>query len=435
MLWALTALALSYATLHFAASGVRFPLDHPNLGKFEEEASPLRRHLATGEAVRSGNPEQYGAVFFFIMQPLLESAASDTALANALYVIQLACLIASFLLTCAVLKPSAFRHSDRWPLVVAWLAAIWLNFSPLHTMLALKSVETWELLLISVALYAYLREWRWITAFALASAGLIKVLPFVFFYYLLITDRRTFAYACVALVALLLVGHLMYGPEMGLWYLPRVAAGAMGNSYGLNWHENFSVKAAFAKLFGELPAPTHDGARTSGYLIALTGWRRTAATVVGDASIVAGGAGLTWSWLRERGVHSRDKTLKEWSLLAVALLILSPNTIFEYTTLALGALSYAFVRIALAERRNTGSWALFVASLFLLGGVAPRPLLNRLTMIAALNEWTGNVHLTPSEAYQYYCFPLVGLVLLALTIVRATPANHDWAPASRDIRA
>jgi len=426
-LWTVTALALCYAALHFAVSGVRFPLDHPNLGKFEEHAAPLREHLATGEPVHSRHPEQYGPVFFFVMEPLLRGTANDVALANALYALQIVCLIGSFLLTCAALKPLAPPDGERWPMLVVWLAAIWLNFSPLHTILAVKSVETWELLLISVALYAHLRSWRWMTAVALASAGLIKVLPFVFLYYLLITDRRSFAYACLAAVMLLAAGQLLYGSEMGSGYLPRIVAGAAGDSYGLNWHENLSLKAALAKLFGHLPLPTHDAARTSGYFITLTGWRRTAAILLGDASVVVGGVWLTWSWLRHGSTRSRERTIGEWSMLAVVLLMLSPNTIFEYVTLALGAISYAFVRLALAGRRNMSTWFLFVASLFLLGGLVPRTLLSRLTLVAVINDWTGNVHLTPSEAYQYYCFPLAGLLLLALTIWRAT-ATHTTDP-------
>lgn len=422
----MTAIALSYSALHFAASGVRFPLDHPNLGKFEEEAFPLREHLDTGRPVHSRNPEQYGPVFFFIMQPLLERAPNDEALARVLYGIQLACIIGAFLLTWAVLRPRGRPVDARWLLVTAWLAAIWLNFSPLHTMIALKSVETWELLLVSFALYAHLKDWHWLTAVALVCAGLIKVLPFVFLYYLLVTSRRTLAYACVALVALLLAGHLLYGPEMGLQYLPRILAGASGDSYGLNWHENVSLKAAFAKLFGDLPQPTHDAALTSGYWVALAGWRRTAAIALGDASVLTGGALLTWSWMRRPAVRSRERTLQEWSMLAVALLILSPNTIFEYATLALGAISYAFVR--LAERRDTSGWLSLAASLLFLGGVVPRGVLNRLTLVDTLNTWTGHGHLTASEGYQYYCFPLVGLVLLAFAIGRQQSAVNARAP-------
>jgi hypothetical protein len=375
--------------------------------------------------VHTTNPAQYGPVFFFVMHPLLRANPDDQTLANWLYAIQLVLIAGSFLLTCAALKLSLpASDNDSWPLVVAWLAVLWLNFSPLYTILALKSVETWELLLMSVGLYAHLRGWRWTAAFAIASAALIKVLPAVFIYYWLITDRRTFAYACVMLAALLLASHLLYGPEMGLWYLPRIVAGAAGDSYGLNWHENISLKAELAKLFGYLPAPTRDGALTSGYFLVLTGWRKTAATLLGDAAVLAAVAGLTWTWLRRRGSRSREITVWEWSVLAVVVLIVSPNTIFEYVTIALGAVSYAFARIALSERRVTPVWLAFVASLLLIGGLVPRQWLNRVTMVHLLNQWTGHIHLTGSEAYQYYGFPLAGLLLLVCTMWRLEPATR-----------
>jgi hypothetical protein len=424
-----TALALLYSALHFLSSGVRQPFDHPNLAKFGEQATPLREHIATGAPVHSPNPEQYGPVFFFVMHPLLRGAPGEQALANWLYVIQLLCLAGSFLLTAAVLKPLVpTPDKDTWPLIVAWLAVVWLNFSPLYTILALKSVETWELLLVSLGLYAYLRQWRWTAAVAISAAGLVKVLPFAFLYYWLITDRRTLAYACVVLVALLFASHLLYGPEMGVFYLPHVIAGAVGNSYGLDWHENTSLKAAFVKLFGHLALPSHDAARTSGYFVVLTGWRRTAAVVLGDASVLIGVAWLTWTWLASRGSRSRERTLWEWSGLAVVILILSPNTIFEYATVALGAISYVLVRLVAEPRRPVADWLIYIVSLLLLGGLIPRQWLNRLTMIDVLNRWTGLTHLMPSEAYQYYCFPLAGLMLLLLTIWRLKPAFSERQP-------
>ena len=47
--------------------------------------------------------------------------------------------------------------------------------------------------------------------------------------------------------------------------------------------------------------------------------------------------------------------------------------------------------------------------------------------VEVLNLWTGLTHLAPSEAYQYYCFPLAGLMLLALTIWRLKPASRSAA--------
>ena len=416
-MWIVTALALLYSAAHFVRSGILQPFDHPNLGKFDEQAWPLRSHLATGAPVHTTNPAQYGPVFFFVMDPLLRANLGDDALAAWLYAIQIVCIVGSFLLTIATLKPWIEEtHADDWPLAVVWLAILWLNFSPFYTILAQKSVETWELLLISLALFAHVRGQRWIAAFAMASATLIKALPAAFLYYWLFTERRTFAYACAMLAALLAVSHLLYGPEMGLWYLPGVVAHAAGDSYGLTWHENVSLKAAVAKLFGTLPSPTRDAAQTSGYFVELAGWRRSAATLIGDALIVAGVAALTWTWQRRRD-RPRGVVLQEWSVLAIAVLILSPNTIFEYTTIALGAISYAFVKVAVIERDRPSGWLLFITSLLLVGGLLPRQWLNRVTMIDVVNRWAGHAHLTASEAYQYYCVPLIGLALLLVVLL------------------
>ena len=67
--WIATLVALVASLIHFAWSGVRQPLDHPNLAKFYEHATPLAEHLATGAPVHSVHPAQYGPVFMFVMHP------------------------------------------------------------------------------------------------------------------------------------------------------------------------------------------------------------------------------------------------------------------------------------------------------------------------------------------------------------------------------
>jgi glycosyl transferase family 87 len=423
----LTVLALAYSIIHFIHSGIRLPLDHPNLAKFEEQAAGLRAHLRSGEPVHNRNPEQYGPVFFFVMHPLLRADPDDETLARRLYAIQLAALVVAFAFTAATLRAFVPADPDRWPLLVAWLIVLWLNFSPLYTILAQKSVETWELALLSIALYAHLRRWIWVAAVAIAAAGLVKVLPLVFLYYFLMTDRRAFGAAVLALALLLAAGQALYGPEMGWRYLPRVAAGAAGNSYGLVWHENISLKAAVAKLLGRLPPPTFDAARTSGYFVELRGWRETATIAVGDASVLAAGLGLTWSWLRGARRRSSERILWEWSVLGVAILILAPNTTFEYLTLAIGSASYALVTVASGRRLPASTSAALAGALLLGGAVLPRQWLNRLLLIETWKPATPMAHLTASEAYQYVCGPLVGLVLLAWVLWRVRPD----APARR----
>jgi Glycosyltransferase family 87 len=424
--WIVTAIALLYSGAHFLQSGILFPLHQENIAKFEEETPALREHIRTGEPVHFGNPVQYGPVFFFVMHPLLVHATDTHQLSNALYAIQLPCIALALLLTLATLKPLA--RAEDWSLVAAWIVVVWLNFAPLYTILAVKSVETWELLLMSLALYGYMRGKLWLLAIAIASAALVKVLPLIFFYYLLLTNRRALMYACGALLAILLVSHLLYGPEMGIWYLPTVAKAASGHSFGLLWHENLSVKAAIAKMIGRLDAPDV-AAGIGGSTLRMTDDQLRTAIVLGNIAV---GAGFVWltSVLVRRTERTRDRILWEWSLVTVAMLILSPNTTFEYATLALGALSYAIVELLRAPddlTRRRRAWITLGAAMFFLGVLLPRRVLNQLTFALALSHWNGYYHLTASEAYQFYCFPLLGLFLLIAAIWQLQPRGRAAA--------
>lgn len=426
VVWALTIVALCYSAVHFVQSGVLFPLRQENLGKFEEEMPPLRAHLQTGEPVRVNNAVQYGPTFFFVVHPLLVWTRDSHQFSNALYAVQLACIAVGLLLTCATLKPLV-RAAD-WPLTAAWIVVVWMNFAPLYMTIATKSVETWELALLCVALYACMRDRTWLMAIALAAAALVKVLPAIFFFYLLITNRRAFVYACGALLVLLLVSHALYGPDMGLMYWPKVARSAAGESFGLRWHENLSLKAAIGKLLGHLEIPYEAG--RSGTSVLLSPGRLRATILIGDVAVLASLALLAWTWLRTP-VRTHETVLSEWSLLTVAMLILSPNTTFEYATLALGAICYALVQVVALgpARTQPRTWVCLGGAMFFLGVLLPRQVLNRLTFAESLSRWSGYTHLTPSEAYQYYCFPLLGLFLLAAAIWQLRPAGRTTAEA------
>jgi hypothetical protein len=160
VVWALTAAALLYSGVHFVQSGIRHPLQQSNLGKFDEEGTALREFIRTGDAVRFDNAVQYGPVFFFVVHPLLVWTHGERRLAGWLYTIQIVCLALAFAITCTTLKPLA-RDRD-WPLLVAWLAILWLNFAPVYMTIAVKSVENWELMLLSLELYAYVQDRLWV---------------------------------------------------------------------------------------------------------------------------------------------------------------------------------------------------------------------------------------------------------------------------------
>jgi hypothetical protein len=417
--WAITIVALLYSGFHFLQSGIVFPLQSPNLGKFDEQGTALRHFIRTGETTLFGSDVQYGPVFELILHPVLLATHTDQQLANWLYAIQLVCLAVAFVLTAATLKPLADQRD--WTLIAAWLVVLWLNFAPVYTTLAVKSVENWELALLALALYAYVRERLWTAGFALAAAALVKVLPLIFFYYLLITNRRAFVRAAVALLALLLVGQSIYGSPMGLRYLPHVAKSAVGNSYGLLWHENLSLKAAAAKLFGRLIPPR------SPYTLTLTTSEQRKAAILGDTAVFITMALLTLVLFRSRA-RTVNGRIWEWSLVSVVMLIASPNTTFEYATLVLGAISYGVVRLA-TPGPNAAHWARrwiwLGSSMFFLGVLLPRQVLNTVTFVGPLSRRAGITHLTPSEAYQFLCFPLLGLVLLTIALWQLRPAADE----------
>jgi hypothetical protein len=217
---------------------------------------------------------------------------------------------------------------------------------------------------------------------------------------------------------------------MGLLYWPKVVRSAAGESYGLRWHENLSLKAAIGKMLGHLEIPYAAG--RSGTSVLLSPARLKATILLGDASVVLGLALLAWTWLRTT-VRTRDTILFEWSLLTVAMLVLSPNTTFEYATLALGAISYALVRLVAdgSVRAQRATWTCLGVAMFLLGVLLPRQILNAVTFVDTLSRWNGYAHLTPSEAYQYYCFPLVGLFLLGVAIWRVRPQPATFPIVAR----
>ena len=113
---------------------------------------------------------------------------------------------------------------------------------------------------MAVAGAALLRGRRWVAAWSIAAAALVKMLPLVFVPYLLLRDRRTFAYTLVALAVLLTVSQVAYGTAMGWGYLPAIVNAAIGgdgygNSLGLTWHENVSIRGVVIKAFGFLEQP------------------------------------------------------------------------------------------------------------------------------------------------------------------------------------
>ena len=66
--------------------------------------------------------------------------------------------------------------------------------------------------------------------------------------------------------------------------------------------------------------------------------------------------------------------------------------------------------------RSRAALVTFVAATVLVANILPRQVINRIFPIDAMLRWTGHTHLTLSEGYQYFGFPLAGLFATAICL-------------------
>ena len=416
LLTAALVVAAAYSLVHLIVSGIIQPLRTPAIGQVIEELQPLYR-LFTAGAASVDHPRQYGPVFLAVFHPVYQrTIARPELLAWYAYAVDLIAIAIAFVATRRAMQRWAQLRGVTLPLLMTpALLLLWANFSPMYGVLAVKNVELWELALIAIAGAALLEERRWVAAWAIAAAALIKMLPLVFFPYLLLRDRRAFVYAMVALATLITASQLLYGYEMGFGYGPMIVTAALGGEgYGNPggvWHENVSIRGLAFKAFGYLEEP---GSRIADYQLGYyvfvppqwTPFARATALIAEAAAVIW----LVWRLFKDRVMPAAERLYWEWALIAIMMLILAPQISQDYMVLALGAFSYVLAGCMMRGDRSL--WAQYVIAVLLVANVLPRGLFARLIGVGASAAFTGYDHLMLAEAYQYFGFPLLGLLIL-----------------------
>jgi len=432
---ALLATAVAYSVIHFAVSGLWFALRVPNVGQVIEELQPLYR-LFTAGAATVDHPRQYGPVFLFLFHPIYRLDLQDpTLLSRYALALDLLAIAVGFAATWDAIRTwLKGRGQAATPIMLLALFLLWANFSPLYGVLVIKNVELWELALIAVAGAALLRRNHWLTGWSVAAAALVKMLPFALLPYLLLRDRRAFVHALIALGVLLTASQFLYGTPMGWGYLPAmVTAASGGDSFGfllgMTWHENVSLRGVVLKAFGYLTFPDYKVAYlgSRGFFVRVwPGFEQTARIVAMLVEVVAM-AWAAWALWRRTFVHEPGRGFWDWALVGIMMLVLAPQISQDYMVLTLVAFSFVLAGcIAMPSRR---AWIEFAIALLLVGNVLPRGVFSRLVLIDPMMSFSGYTHLTRSEAYQYFCFPLLGLLVLTLAWIRLAAADDASAPS------
>lgn len=405
----------------FTFSGIWVPLQTENIEQVWEEFAPLKVHLQTGQPIEISNPRQYGPVFFLICEPLwFFSGYQKTVFANYLFYLG----VLSFATACIFFfKTLRASFPGFWPLSSDKLSSIffpallitWVGSSPILYILNVKNVESWELALISLALYFRLKNVFWLCGFFIALATLIKILPIVFLFYFLLCDRKSFFYSFLFLLGMMIAFSFYYGPQMGLLYPLLITKASLGNTWGAFHMENLSLKGYVLKLFFNWKVSTNS-------LLVTTPLMEKTALFWAHALQILGGFFWLFILLKKRVLflNVRWSLPWEWAWVCMGILVFSPQTAFEYATISQGAFSFCCALWILLPYLRSPIFSFFLFSgIFLVLNIMPRSVVNKGFFISYLNDLLGNQHLTASEGYQLYGFPLFGFIAFMLFLIAA----------------
>ena len=424
------AIAVIYSIVHFAVSGVVFALRTPNVGQVVEELQPLYR-LFTSGAATVDHPRQYGPIFLMLFHPVYQlDLVNRELLSYYAYALDLLAILIGFVATFDAIRTwAASKGVHVGGSMLLALGLLWANFSPLYGVLVIKNVELWELALIAVGGAALLRDKAWLAGWSIAAAAMVKMLPLVFIPYLLLRNRRAFVHSLIALAAILTASQLLYGTAMGYGYLPAIIRAALGsdgfgNPSGLIWHENVSLRGVVLKAFGFLEKPDpallllNPDYPRGFYVRPVVEWQPIARAL----ALAAEAIGALWvliTLLRRTRINEPGRAYWDWALVGLMMLVLAPQISQDYMVLTLGAFSFVMAGCLLFGTR--AAWIEFAIAVLLVGNIVPRGMFAMSVdpIIAA----TGYDHLTRSEAYQYFGFPLLGLLVLARCWIRLSKAD------------
>ena len=394
-----------YTIIHFLYSGIYYPM-HSNLGQIQEEIVPLAKFLHGGEFVFD-NPRQYGPFFIFVITPFMIFYKYPVIFENMLLLFAYFLAALSFYICYKYIFLSSTSKTNSDKRIFFWLLLfLWLNFSPLLSIMAVKNVEIWELFLICFGILMYTkRRYSW-TGFSFAAATLTKMLPAIFIFYFLFKERKVFLYSILWMVIIMGLAHFTYGPSIGLLYFPFLLSSPLGSqTWAVGYFENVTLKgfiyklaASFKSSDGGLWFPSTPEAEQVAFLIT---------TVVQLVAIFY----LILMAIRKN--CSRDEVLLQFSIVSVFMFLMAPVATHEFGALLLFAYS-AGMYFIFYKNIPKYLFIFYGLSCLLVGNILPLSLIVKVFPFKAMNIYLGNTIYQMSESYKAYCIPLLGVILLAI---------------------
>lgn len=416
------------ALVRFAYGGVYWPLNNSKWDELEKaQLVALFKLVLEGQPITEVDGRiQYGAVTYFIAHPFVALSGGDHRF------IELSMFVIGNLFVLGSLALVWWRLFRPWGLPGAvFLTALWYTWTPTYHIWGNKNVDTWQLFWLALGFFLWTSD----SARARIAAGvplglgfMMKALPIVLMGWLTVRRHAAVLAAGATILVVTLASQIVYGSLMGLLWIPDLFAKNLRLGHGVAvWYENNSLQSIPFKLMA--------GFQLNGaFILELTPEQMEVANWIGRILLALPLLYLAWVGLRSAGREATmERRAVEYSLALVAMLAGTPNTTHEYMLLALPAYATAFWLFWKDRPLRWPAKALvtMLISTFLVGTILPMEAVIRLLPLGLLRDLTDQ-HVTDlSQAYRFYGFPLVGLLLLLGLFVwleRVTPFEREVRP-------
>lgn len=376
-----TSVLVAYTGVHFLFSGILTPVRHGHGGDF---IAALREWWDPATGV------YYGPLFSWI-----EFVTRHWERSTILWVffgLNFVFIGVAWLLSLQVWYADRMRPSSQ---VWAWHGIIWFNFYPLYRLIGETSIELFELMLMNLAFWFWLRARPLAAGIASGLATMTKFLPGAALPYFWVRRERLICGAMLATMAAV-SGITMWAKDLTLLQLfsPLMHPPQIASNF-----DNQSLAGFAYRLFSHMD-----------WVSDPVVWNAPAARLVGLVLRTAGIAiALWWAWRWGKvTLPAEEHRLRlgvEYMGLMTTVLLVAPHNHAHYFGLILPA--YTVLLVSWLRRPHLWSRRLLwsaLASYLLMGYVVPLSLLDR---------WLPPVAPVPYiHVFKLLSLPLLGACLL-----------------------
>jgi hypothetical protein len=268
-----------------------------------------------------------------------------------------------------------------------------LNFSPAYEALFQRNAELFELILITFAMWAFLRDKQSLAGVLIALAAGIKFLPGVIIIYFLISKQKRAAKSAMLVLALIVITTQI---SLGWQHNATLTYLVTGNDpYFENIYHTIPTNQS---VTGLVIRTMVDIGIDSGHIL------------VSRVTIVSLGILLAlWIW-RQRDTNN---WMLHWSVLLVGVVFLLPHNQPYYLSLLIPAYIIALRELSLGS--PAWHWMIFWCSYLAVGWPIPLSLIQRF--------WFQDIWLI--QSLYRWSVPVYGAIGLVVVLILSSKRNND----------